>query len=78
MKKLNVGDFAFCDKGDLGLVLWKNQFVTKRTKKKYTLYSGINLTPGKRWGLNWQSKSPQKATRTQLKKVMEGRLIKYE
>lgn len=78
MKKLNVGDFAFCEKGYLGLVLWKHDAVIKRTKKKYTLYSGINLTPGKRWGLNWQSKSPQKATKTQLKNIMEGKLIRYE
>lgn len=73
--KVSVGDFAFCQKGEFGLILWCTKTVSKRTKTIRILYHGINLTPGPRWGLNWQSYLPKKATKRDLKKIMEGKLV---
>lgn len=71
--KISIGDFAFCQKGELGLILWEHKCILKRTKKSYILYHGINLTPGKKWGLNWQSVNPKKITKSQLKKIMSDK-----
>jgi len=76
--ELNFGDFAFCSKGEVGLILWKHKHLDKKTKKSLTLYRGINLTPGKKWGLKWESKSPQKVTKSKLKKIMDGKIIYYD
>lgn len=65
--KIKIGDFATCQKGELGLVLWESLCAEKRTNKKYILYHGINLTSGK-MGLNWQSKNPTKVNKNYLKK----------
>lgn len=68
--KINIGDFATCQKGELGLVLWERPFQDKRTNKPYILYSGINLSPDK-FGLNWQSKSPTKVNKNYVKKMFK-------
>lgn len=65
---IDIGDFATCQKGELGLILWEKVCVDKRTKKKYILYHGINLNPDK-IGLNWQSRSPTKVTKSQAKRL---------
>lgn len=76
--KLSFGDFALCQKDEVGLILWNNEYIDKRTKKKYILYSGINLTPGSKFGLNWQSKNPKKITKSYLKKIIDGKLVGFE
>jgi len=64
--KLDIGDFAICQKGELGLILWKKICIEKRTNKKYFIYYGINLTSDK-LGLNWQSKNPKKVNKNYVK-----------
>lgn len=70
--KLNIGDFAVCQKNELGLILWKKICIEKRTNKKYFLYHGINLTSNK-LGLNWQSKNPKKVNKNYVKKAFKQR-----
>jgi hypothetical protein len=67
MKKIKIGDFATCQKGELGLILFEKSCKEKRTGKNYILYHGINLTLGK-IGQNWQSKNPIKVNKKYLKK----------
>lgn len=69
--KLDAGDFAICQKGELGLILWKKTCIEKRTNKKYFLYYGINLNSGK-LGLNWQSKNPTKVNKNYVKNQFKG------
>lgn len=71
VEKINIGDFATCQRGELGLVLWETVCVDKRSRRKYILYHGINLNPDK-IGLNWQSRSPKKATKSYVKKIFKA------
>lgn len=70
MMKINIGDFATCQKGELGLILHEHLCKDKRFNKPYILYHGINLTPGK-VGLNWQSRSPTKVNKNYVKKLFK-------
>lgn len=70
MEKVNIGDFATCQRGELGLILWQHPCKDKRTNKPYFLYHGINLSPGK-IGKNWQSRSPTKVTKSHVKKMFK-------
>ena len=74
MEKLNIGDFATCQKGELGLILWETVCVDKRTKKKFILYHGVNLNPSK-VGLNWQSRNPTKVTKTYVKRMFKSKPV---
>lgn len=74
MKNINIGDFAICQKGELGLILWEHISIEKRTGKKYILYHGINLTPGSKFGLNWQSKFPTKVNKKYVKKQFKVKI----
>ena len=65
--QINIGDFATCQKGELGLILWSSVCIEKRTNKKYVLYHGVNLSP-KKLGQNWQSKNPTKVNKSYVKK----------
>lgn len=71
---INIGDFALCQKGDLGLVLWYSICVEKRTNKKYILYHGINLT-GRKIGLNWQSRNPKKVSQSYVRKMFSPKVV---
>lgn len=70
MTKIGIGDFATCQRGELGLILWETICVDKRSKRKYILYHGVNLNPGK-VGLNWQSKNPTRVTKNHVKKMFK-------
>jgi hypothetical protein len=71
-KKTNkIGSFALCNNNQLGLILYENQVIDKRTKKPYTLYHGICLSPQEKYGLNWQSKNPKFLNKNQFKKLWE-------
>lgn len=70
MTKINIGDFATCRKGELGLVLWETVCVDKRSRRKYILYHGVNLNTGK-VGQNWQSRNPTKVTKAHVKKMFK-------
>jgi hypothetical protein len=72
-KKINIGDFATCQKGELGLILWEHQCRDKRSNKPYVLYHGINLSREK-FGLNWQSKNPTKVSKNHVKKLFKPNL----
>lgn len=72
--KIGIGDFAICQKGELGLILWEKVCVDKRTKKKYILYHGINLNPDK-IGLNWQSRNPTKVNKSYVKKMFKPKSL---
>lgn len=73
--ELNIGDFAVCQKGELGLILWKTPSKIKRTNKSCILYHGLNLTEGK-IGKNWQSQYPKKVTKNYVKKQFNDQKIK--
>lgn len=77
---ISIGDFAFCKNKELGLILWETNCKDPRSGKFYKLYHGINLTPSEKWGKNWQSKSPTKVTKKELKKLMScsGYMTKKE
>lgn len=68
--QVNIGDFATCQKGELGLVLWEHACKDKRTNRPYILYHGINLSPDK-FGKNWQSKNPTKVSKNHVKKMFK-------
>lgn len=70
--KIGIGDFATCQRGELGLILWEHPQKDKRTNRPYILYHGINLSPGK-VGKNWQSKSPAKVTKSQAKRLIKSK-----
>lgn len=69
-KKINIGDFATCQKGELGLILWEHPAKDKRTNRPYILYHGINLSRDK-FGLNWQSRYPTKVNKNYVKKLFK-------
>lgn len=71
--KINIGDFATCQKGELGLILWEHACKDKRTNRSYILYHGINLSPDK-FGLNWQSRYPTKVNKNYVKKMFKPNL----
>lgn len=73
MKNINIGDFALCQKGELGLILWEHICIEKRTNRKYVLYHGINLTSDK-IGKNWQSKNPTKVNKNYIKKQFKVKI----
>lgn len=70
--EIGIGDFATCQRGELGLILWEHPQKDKRTNRPYILYHGINLSPGK-VGQNWQSKSPTKVTKAQAKRLIKSK-----
>ena len=75
---IKIGDFALCQKQELGVVLWEHVCKNQRTNRKYILYSGLNLTPGPKFGLNWQSKNPKKVTKAQMRNMLKGGFISKE
>jgi len=65
---IKIGDFAMCKKGHAGVVLW----IDNKSKKNY---AGLHVG-NEKFGRLWQSKSPKKITKKQLREILDGKFIK--